>query len=226
FFFFSPPGAPMKTDNLARLLQKNEKLLLTDWLKEQLAAVTLRSDLMKESELREQSRAFLTAFQAALQRDSEDISAPEWAEVREQLGDVSSTRAQQGFTPSETTTFVLSLKQPIFTLLRQEHADCPRTQAEEMWSATVILVKHGLYTTEAYQKVREEVIARQQRELLELSTPVVTLWENILALPLIGTLDSARTQVVMETLLQKIVETGAEVAIIDITGVPTVDTLV
>src|SRR5712672_2313957 len=77
-----------------------------------------------------------------------------------------------------------------------------------------------------YQKSREEVISRQQQELLELSTPVVSLWKDILALPLIGTLDSSRTQVVMESLLQKIVESGADIAIIDITGVPTVDTLV
>jgi rsbT co-antagonist protein RsbR len=216
----------MNTENLARLLQKNEKLLLTDWLKEQLAAATLRSDLMKESELREQSRQFLGAFAGALERGSKDTAAAEWAEVRELLAVVSKSRALQGFKPSETALFVFSLKQPLFALLRQELASSPQAQADEMWQATVILDKLGLYTMEGYQQVREDVIARQQRELLELSTPVVTLWENILALPLIGTLDSARTQVVMETLLQKIVETGAEVAIIDITGVPTVDTLV
>jgi rsbT co-antagonist protein RsbR len=84
----------------------------------------------------------------------------------------------------------------------------------------------GLYTTEAYQKTRDEVIMRQQEEMLELSTPVVKLWDGILALPMIGTLDSSRTQIVMESLLQKIMETGSEIAIIDITGVPTVDTLV
>jgi rsbT co-antagonist protein RsbR len=216
----------MKTENLARLLQKNEKLILADWLKEQLAAATLRPDLMKESELREQSRQFLATVQKALQRGSDDVAGADWAEAREQAAAVARSRAQQGFTPTETAMFVFSLKQPIFTLLRQELASDPRAQAEEMWTATLIIDRLGLLTTESYQKTREEVIARQQRELLELSTPVVTLWENVLALPLIGTLDSARTQVVMETLLQKIVETGAEVAIIDITGVPTVDTLV
>src|SRR5262249_30911175 len=98
--------------------------------------------------------------------------------------------------------------------------------AETLWEATTLLDKLGLFTTEVFQKAREEVIDRQQQEMLELSTPVVQLWDGVLALPLIGTLDSARTQVVMENLLQKIVESGAGIAIIDITGVPTVDTLV
>jgi rsbT co-antagonist protein RsbR len=212
--------------HLARLLQKHEKTLLTEWIKEQLAAVTLRSDLMKESELREQSKQFLNLFQTTVLRGGEDVTGADWAEVRELLAAFSKSRALQGFSPSETATFVFSLKQPVFALLRQEFGSDPKALADEMWRATIMLDKLGLYTTEVYQQTREEVIGRQQRDLLELSTPVVTLWDNILALPLIGTLDSARTQVVMETLLQKIVETGAEVAILDITGVPTVDTLV
>jgi rsbT co-antagonist protein RsbR len=211
---------------LARVLQKHEKMLLTDWLKEQFAASSLRSDLMKESELREQSRHVLNAFQAAVQEAPEDFKAAEWNELRELLGGLSKARAQQGFTPGETAMFIFSLKQPLFKLLRQEFSSDPQAFADELWRSTLLLDQFGLYTTEAYQHGREEVIRRQQSELLELSTPVVTLWENVLAVPLIGTLDSARTQVVMETLLQKIVETGAEVAIIDITGVPTVDTLV
>jgi rsbT co-antagonist protein RsbR len=211
---------------LPRLLQKHDKSLLSDWLKEQLSAASLRGDLMKESELREQSRHLLSALQTTLPDAPDDIRAPEWAEVRELLGSISKSRAEQGFSPLETAMFVFSMKQPIFALLRQELAGNPQALAEEIWRTTTVLDKLGLYTTEVYQHAREEVIARQQRELLELSTPVVALWDNILALPLIGTLDSSRTQVVMETLLQKIVETGAEVAIVDITGVPTVDTLV
>ena len=132
----------------------------------------------------------------------------------------------QGSTPSETATFVFSLKQPLFARLRRELGRDAEALADEIWRATQLLDKLGLYTTEVYQKSREEVIHRQQQEMLELSTPVVKLWDGILALPLIGTLDSARTQVVMESLLQRIVETGAAIAIIDITGVPTVDTLV
>jgi rsbT co-antagonist protein RsbR len=141
------------------------------------------------------------------------------------LGGVSRSRAMQGFSPSETATFVFSLKQPLFVRLRQEVKDA-EALAEELWAATVLLDKLGLYTTEVYQKSREAVITRQQQELLELSTPVVRLWQGVLAVPLIGTLDSARTQVVMESLLQEIAETGSAIAIIDITGVPTVDTLV
>jgi rsbT co-antagonist protein RsbR len=138
----------------------------------------------------------------------------------------SRARALQGFSPSETATFIFSLKQPLFRYIQQEQGRDPLQRAEEIWSMNMLLDKLGLYTTEVYQKSREEIIARQQQELLELSTPVVELWQGILALPLIGTLDSERTQVVMESLLQRIVETGAPLAIIDITGVPTVDTLV
>jgi rsbT co-antagonist protein RsbR len=210
------------------MIAKRESDLLTDWMREQLAATTLRSDLMRESELREQSRQFLNLLvrAASQQTNLNDIDAPVWEETREFLSSISRSRAHQGFSPSETAIFIFSLKQPLFTLLRQELEGDPRKLADEMWVATMLLDKLGLFTTEAYQKGREEVIRRQQQELLELSTPVVVLWEGVLALPLIGTLDSARTQVVMESLLQKIVETGAGIAIIDITGVPTVDTLV
>jgi rsbT co-antagonist protein RsbR len=213
---------------IPELISKRESDLLADWMREQLAATTLRSDLMKESELREQSRQFLNLLTraASQQLNLDNIKAPAWEETREFLSRISRARAHQGFSPAETAIFIFSLKQPLYTLLRQEFEDDPKKLAEEQWIATKLLDNLGLYTTEAYQKGREEVIMRQQQELLELSTPVVVLWEGVLALPLIGTLDSARTQVVMESLLQKIVETGAGIAIIDITGVPTVDTLV
>src|SRR6266540_1697771 len=213
---------------IPEMIAKYESDLLADWMREQLEATTLRGDLMKESELREQSRQFLNLFvRASSQRTGmSDINAPAWEETREFLSDISRSRARQGFSPAETATFIFSLRQPLFALLRRELERDPKGLADEMWTVTTLLDKLGLYSTEAYQKGREEVIMRQQQELLELSTPVVVLWEGILALPLIGTLDSARTQVVMESLLQKIVETGAGIAIIDITGVPTVDTLV
>ena len=217
----------MKASNrIATVIKSHEKELLSDWVKEQLAAKTSRGDLLKESDLREQSRAFLSAVQAASQKGGiEDLEGPAWADVKHQLGELSRSRALAGFSPSETATFVFSLKQPLFSRLRSEIKDS-ETLAEEMWNATALLDKLGLHTTEVYQKSREDVIDRQQRELLELSTPVVELWDDIVALPLVGTLDSQRTQIVMETLLQKIVQTGASIAIIDITGVPTVDTLV
>ena len=205
----------------------NEQEVLAEWVQLQLAASTLRSDLMKEGELREQSREFITQFRAALSSGAAfSLTSGEWSSVRDFLSGVSRSRALQGFSPSETATFVLSLKQPVFARLRKQLESNAGELAEALWATTVILDKLALYTTEVYQKSREEVINRQQQELLELSTPVVELWTGILALPLIGTLDSARTQVVMESLLQAVVRTGAALAIIDITGVPTVDTLV
>jgi len=212
---------------LAGVIKNHEKELLADWIKEQLAANTLRGDLLKESELREQSRTFLAAVQAAVQKGSiEDISGAAWADVKQQLAEISRTRALAGFTPSETATFVLSLKQPLFARMTAELKSNAAELGEELWGVTLLLDKLGLQTIELYLKSRESVIERQQTELLELSTPVVELWDDIVALPLVGTLDSNRTQIVMETLLQKIVQTGASIAIIDITGVPTVDTLV
>ncbi len=212
---------------LSEIVRKYERELLADWLEKQGAILTQRRGLLNDTELREQSSQFLNVFREAVNNSSlDDIMAPEWASTRQVLASVSSSRAKQGFSPSETATFVFSFKQPLFDRLRQEYGRNTDGLAEETWQTTVLLDKLGLYTTEVYQKNREEVIVRQQQELLELSTPVVQLWEGILALPLIGTLDSARTQVMMESLLQRIVETSSAIAIIDITGVPTVDTLV
>jgi len=218
-----PPAAGQILRNV---LVKYEKEILADWIRLQLAATTLRADLMKESELCEQSRDVLRLLRPALESGRfETLDGSDWTPTREFLTGISRSRAQQGFSSTETATFILSLKQPIFDRLRAEMSDA-QTLAGELWITTVVLDRLALFTTEIFLKTRESVIQRQQRELLELSTPVVELWENILALPLIGTLDSERTQVVMESLLQKIVETGATIAIIDITGVPTVDTLV
>jgi len=216
--------APTRT---SEILRQNEQTLLTEWLQQQLSAKAFRSGRLKESELREQSSEFLSAFIRALQ--SGKIFDPEssaWSEVRDVLGHLSRSRATQGFTSGETATFVFSLKQPVFARLRQELGRDPAALAEETWAISTLIDQLGLYTVDHYQKGREEVISRQQQELMELSTPVVKLWEGVLALPLIGTLDSSRTQVVMENLLEQIVSTGASLAIIDITGVPTVDTLV
>ena len=212
---------------LRAVLGESQKELLAEWIQAQLAASTLRADLMKENELREQSRELLALLQPAVESgDLESLAGPEWTSVREFLTRVSRSRVQQGFTASATATFIFSLKEPLFARLRKASVKDADALGAEMWSATTLLDRLGLYTVEGFLKTREEVIQRQQREMMELSTPVVQLWDDILALPLIGTLDSERTQVVMESLLQKIVETGASIAIIDITGVPTVDTLV
>ena len=210
---------------VAQLLKKHERDILQHWLSYQISARTMRADLIKESDLREQSRRFLQLFTDVVQQNTDGEDAGSWKSVKDMLSEVSRTRVAQGFSPSETATFVLSLKQPIFDMLRREIRDIEEL-CREIWVTTALLDKLGLYTTEAYLHSRESIISRQQQELMELSTPVVQLWDNILALPLIGTLDSERTQVVMENLLEKVVETGASIAIIDITGVPTVDTLV
>jgi rsbT co-antagonist protein RsbR len=212
---------------LQQIISATQKELLAEWLQTQAADGASRPDLMKESELREQSREFLSLLQGALRvGEPGNVGGSAWSPVHEFLAGISRSRAIQGFSPAETATFVFSLKKPLFTRLRREITQDAQALADELWATTLLIDQLGLYTTDTYQKTREEVIARQQQELLELSTPVVSLWKDILALPLIGTLDSARTQVVMESLLQKIVETGAAIAIIDITGVPTVDTLV
>ena len=214
------------SSTLVKALNKHEAEVLADWIRSQQSSHTYRPDLIKENELAQQSREFLRALVQTLGKaQTDDVEAPEWGDVRDALSGVSNSRAQQGFSPSETATFVLSLKQPLFRLLRNDMKDVGAL-ADAMWAVTELMDRLALNTTEVYQKARESVIARQQRELLELSTPVVQLWDDILALPLVGTLDSARAQVVMETLLQKVVETEAAIAIIDITGVPTVDTLV
>jgi rsbT co-antagonist protein RsbR len=210
---------------IQEILKNYETELLKEWIADQLDS-GIRKDLIKETNLREECREFLDSFKKAVQSGNlTNIQAPEWSDVREILTSISRHRSQKGFTPTETATFVLSFKQPLFNRLRQELSHNATALVEEMWLGTNLLDKLGLWTVEIYQKTREEVISRQQEELLELSTPVVKLWGGILALPIIGTLDSARTQIVMESLLQKIVETGSDMAIIDITGVPTVDTL-
>jgi rsbT co-antagonist protein RsbR len=209
------------------ILKKHEADLLAEWVREQTRAASQTAGRMSEAQLREQSTSFLRLLQQGTQSDNmTNLNSAEWEAIRDLLSDVSRSRAMQGFSPSETATFVFSFKQPFFSRLRRELANDGDALAEETWRATELLDKLGLYTTEVYQKSREDIIGRQQQEMLELSTPVVKLWDGVLALPLIGTLDSARTQVVMESLLQRIMESGSEVAIIDITGVPTVDTLV
>jgi rsbT co-antagonist protein RsbR len=219
--------ASQTISKLPEILRREENEIIADWLEFQRNTVTLRPDLVKENELLIQSREFLVLFREATQKGTlDDINGASWDNVRDFLGAVSHSRAQQGFSPVETATFIFSLKQPLFRRLQQEHGRDAEGLAEDLWKTTTLLDKLGLYTTEMFQKSREEIIGRQQQELLELSTPVVELWKGILALPLIGTLDSARTQVVMENLLQRIVVTGSTIAIIDITGVPTVDTLV
>jgi rsbT co-antagonist protein RsbR len=210
---------------LSGMIDRHEQEILADWMKE-MSASTRRSDLIKEATLREECSKLLRLMARGSDVAGANFQASSFDALREMLGDISRNRAQLGFKPSETATFVFSLKRPLFTQIQQEYKGDADALAMEIWSATELLDAMGLHTMEVFQKSKEDMIRRQQEELLELSTPVVKLWDGILALPIIGTLDSARTQVVMESLLQAIVQTNSRVAIIDITGVPTVDTVV
>ncbi len=213
-----------QASSLAGVLRGHQEAILEEWLKAMTGA-TRRSDLMKESELRSQALRFLKLMADATETGGYDLHGPAWSATKEMLNEISRSRAQQGFSPSETATFVFSLKRPLFERLRAEYANDPQALTSALWATTELLDGLGLYTVEVFIKAKEDVIRRQQEDMLELSTPVVKLWDGILALPLIGTLDSARTQVVMESLLQSIVQTNSKISIIDITGVPTVDTI-
>jgi rsbT co-antagonist protein RsbR len=208
------------------VLRKNGKEIQAQWAKN-LATMQSGKGRISATELDQQTSEFVKLLSAAAEHASgSDITSSNFKELREFLEGVSRSRAQQGFSSDETASFIFALKKPFFAALRTDAGKDADTLASHVWTATELLDSLGLHTVKAFQKSREEIINRQQREMLELSTPVVKLWDGILALPMIGTLDSARTQVVMENLLQKVVETGAQIAILDITGVPTVDTLV
>jgi rsbT co-antagonist protein RsbR len=207
------------------ILQGDESGVLQQWIEGQINAPGFRADRITRQEVSDQSRRFLALLRDAIRSGETDIQGHAWLGAREMLAELSSTRAQQGFSPAETAIFVFSLKKPLFDRVAASLRATPERLPAAVWEITALIDRLGLYTVEVFQRGREQVIVRQQQELMELSTPVVTLWEGVLALPLIGTLDSARTQVVMESLLQRIVDSGALIAIIDITGVPTVDTL-
>lgn len=215
----------MPNSKVADTITKHKAALLEDWMREQLSASTMRHDLIDEAKLRSESKRFLDLLTAAtVLEPSLNPHSPAFDGIKQLLAEVSSTRGLQGFSPSETATFILSFKQPLFAALRKESSG--DELFNDVWSASVFLDHLGMYTVESFQTSREQVIRRQQEDMMELSTPVVRLWEGVVAVPLIGTLDSNRTNMVMESLLTEIVNTGSEIAIIDITGVPTVDTLV
>jgi len=208
------------TRSIADFLAAHEEELRDSWLESMKRSGALESGRVREAELQTQCTAFLRELRSGLQTGGTDIG--NFSGVTELLSDLSRSRAIQGFSPRETALFVFSLKQPLLDAVGGQAALSADGALRPVW---MLLDELGLYTFEVFQKSREEVIVRQQEEISELSTPVIKLWKGILALPLIGTLDSQRTQVVMENLLEAIVDQGASIAIIDITGVPTVDTL-
>ena len=208
---------------IAEIVKTARQPLLEGWLANLREA--LGDGRIANTELTHQATDLLGLVATALESGT-DVQADGWTATRQLLEEISRSRAVQGFSWTETAMFVFSLKKPLFHELRKALGADAQALADATWEANVVVDALGMHTINTFQRSREGIILRQQEELLELSTPVVSLWDGILALPMIGTLDSARTQVVMESLLQRIVETGSEVAIIDITGVPTVDTLV
>jgi rsbT co-antagonist protein RsbR len=208
-------------------IKKNESTLLDGWISNLEQGGSLSDNRISRDDVSRQAKEFLALLvSASAVGDVADLAKTEWAESRQFLETLSRSRAMQGLDSHHTAHFIFSLKRPLFDLLQKTYASDPSALSAELWSISELLDTLGMHTISAFQRSREEVIRRQQEELLELSTPVVKLWDGVLALPMIGTLDSQRTQVVMESLLQRIVETGSDIAIIDITGVPTVDTLV
>lgn len=216
----------MKQD-ISKILQKKKKQILEDWMTMQLADAGLRDDLMSNEELREQSTELLdTLVQVINDKNLADFDSEEFAPVNEILSGISISRARQGFSPRETGIYIFSLKDSILKTLQNEIKDDAQNMMQSIIAVNKLLDNLGIVTFETFIKGREEVILRQTDEIAEISTPVIQVWDGILALPIIGTLDSARTQVVMENLLQRIVETGSTIAILDISGVPAVDSLV
>lgn len=216
----------MNTD-ISKILQKKKKQILEDWINSQLADEALREDLMSNDELREQSEELLDMLLKTVnEKNLSDAQSSDFEPVFEILSGISMSRARQGFSPRETGLYVFSLKDALLKALQTDL----KNDAASLLTATVKVSKlmdsMGIVTFETFIKGREEVILRQTDEIAEISTPVIRVWDGILALPIIGTLDSSRTQVVMENLLQEIVTSGSTIAILDISGVPAVDSLV
>ena len=217
----------MRNENAAidAVLTQRKGELLREWMQE---CGMAHGGAPASAAAQAEADELITALHEAIRADGDagQLDNPVWDKVRNVLRALSQSRAAQGATAGETSQFILSLKRPLFTGLQSHLAQDPQALIAAIWTLSSLVDKLAQWTVTVYQRSREDVIARQQQELLELSTPVVKLWEGVLAVPMIGTLDSARTQMVMESLLQRIVDTGSELAIIDITGVPTVDTLV
>lgn len=213
--------------NIPKLLQKKRKNIIELWIKNQLSEVGLRDDLISNDEIRQQSAELVDSFVNNLNQENiTDVNSPDFDGVIEILSGISITRARQGFSPRETGAFIFGLKEALLELLQQEIKEDKEVLFHSTLQINRLLDSFSIATFETFIKGREEVILRQTDEITEISTPVIRIWDNILVLPIIGTLDSARTQVVMESLLQEIVETGSSIAILDISGVPAVDSLV
>ena len=216
-----------ESTTLLQLLATHEEQILAEWLQEAGSASSRVTEGSRRT-MRGEAQELLQAMRAALQAGGspDEVQGPAWGAVRTTLEALSRSRAAQGQSAGETSAFVLAFKRPLFGVIQRDLAGQADRQMAAVWAVSTLVDRMAQWTVTTYQQTREEIIKRQQQDLLELSTPVIKLFEGVLAVPMIGTLDSSRTQVVMETLLQRIVDTGSRLAIIDITGVPTVDTLV
>lgn len=210
---------------IQEILLQEQETISKEWMNQLASTVIRRRDLMSDEDWRREAAELLALVaQGATKGNFTDFASAEWQPLNDFLAELSRSRAGLGFSPGEVARFVLSLKTPLFLQLLNKANKELAAQAVPLIFA---MVDHmATVTFDTYAAGREKIIRQQQMEMLELSTPVIRLWEGVLALPLIGTLDSSRTQVVMENLLQTIVETGSQIAILDITGVPAVDTLV
>ena len=216
----------MKAD-ISKILSKKKKQVLEQWMKNQLADESLREDLMSNEDLRQQSEELLDSLLAMLNdQNLAHTQAQDFEPVVEILSGISISRARQGYSPRETGVYIFSLKDALLQILQEEIKDDPVALYNVSMQVSKLIDSFGVTTFETFIKGREEVILRQTDEIAEISTPVIRVWDGILALPIIGTLDSARTQIVMESLLQEIVTSGSTIAILDISGVPAVDSLV
>jgi rsbT co-antagonist protein RsbR len=215
-----------ETQAVLTLINQHQDEILSDWLQEAGASSSRVSDAGRRT-MRGEAEEILASLRESLQAggDPEQFHAAAFGSLRQTLEALSRSRASQGQSAGDTSAFVLAFKRPLFSLVQKKGADAQQQMAV-VWTVSSLVDRMAQATVTTYQQTREEIIRRQQQDLLELSTPVIKLFEGVLAVPMIGTLDSARTQVVMETLLERIVATGSRLAIIDITGVPTVDTLV
>jgi len=210
---------------IAQLIGDNADMVLDKWLEAAARVSRARPEL--EAERRVLARSFIDQLGQSLDDDArpEDVRSAPWSGVRQSLDAIVDSHLDEGMAPADIAFFVLSIKRPLHRLILERDTSTDRT-LKAIWRVDLIVDRLGLYTAEVQIRRKEQVIARQQEEILELSSPVVQLWDGVLAVPLIGTLDSYRTQQITETILEAVVQTRSEQVILDITGVPTVDTQV
>lgn len=215
------------TPHVVSLLEKRHDEIITLWIKDRLESGEFRDELIPKKDLRRQSQQIVDMLSRSI-RDSDygEFESPAFDELRSFLNQISHARAVKGYTPLENATYILSLRNTLLPLMAEDLEGNSDAMVSEMMYFTKLLDKMGLVMVENYIRSREEIIRQQRQDMMELSTPVIKVWDKILTLPIIGTLDSRRAQLMMESLLQKIVQTGSTIAILDITGVKTMDTLV